>query len=285
MPSLARAPAAERPAPVSASEQAPTAGQAQPRGNAFAADQLAGANGVGTEGQSRPASGSLARLPNPEPAVEGEISQEVLGVRIIGRGVSPTAIEACARFVNATLASRPDIQDRLEAENVVLVVIPRDGKMTDMPEFAGLRGTRTFDGRLWDDVRGSGGRRVRGGQWAIAVPEENLVEGGPDAYGEGYNVGLHEFAHTIHLKGLGRSERRRVDALYAARKEANGPWTESYGASNAQEYYAQATNCYFGANERVGANGSEWLERNDPEMYTFLVTIYGAPTRRPAANA
>jgi hypothetical protein len=78
--------------------------------------------------------------------------------------VSPTALEACARFVNASLAARPDIQDRLEDLHVVLVIIPRDKKMTDMAQFAGLRGTRTVDGRLWDDVRGSGGMRVPGGQ-------------------------------------------------------------------------------------------------------------------------
>ncbi len=285
MPQVSRAPAVSRPAAPPAVD-ASIQGVGQGRGNAFAAEQLA--TGPATTGQaaaSRPVSGGLSRLSNPDPVVEGELSQEVLGVRIVGRGVSPTALEACARFVNATLASRPDIQDRLEAEKVVLVIIPRGKKMTDVAEFAGLRGTKTFDGRLWDDVRGSGGTRVAGGQWAIGVPEENLVEGGPDAYGEGYNVGLHELAHTIHLKGLGGAERETVETLYAARVTAGGPWTESYGASNAQEYYAQGTNCFFGANGRVGNNGPEWLETNDAELYTFLVSIYGAPPRAQAPVA
>lgn len=272
----------------------------QGRGNAFAAEQLAtsqaGAQSTGPAGTqmaqaagpaagTRPASGALSRLPNPAEVVAGEISQEVLGVRIVGRGISPTAVEACARFVNATIASRPDIQDRLRSEKVVLVIIPRGKPMTDVPEFAGLRGGKTFDGRLWSDVRGSGGMRVSGGAWAIGVPEENLIDTGVDGYGEGYNVGLHEFAHTIHLKGLSRAERDRVETLYAARSAARGPWTEAYGASNSQEYYAQGTNCFFGVNERIGHNGPEWLERNDPELFRFLVSIYGAPARSAPAVA
>lgn len=282
--SQAAGPASAAPAvgPAAAQSAGPAAAQ-----EAGAVAGPAAAQSAGPAAGARPASGALARLPNPDPVVEGEISQEVLGVRIVGRGVSPTAVEACARFVNATLASRPDIQDRLEAEKVVLVIIPRGKPMTDVAEFAGLRGGKTFDGRLWSDVRGSGGMRVPSGEWAIGVPEENLVDTGTDAdkYGEGYNVGLHEFAHTIQLKGLGEAERAKVETLYTARAAAGGPWTEAYGASNAQEYYAQGTNCFFGANARVGNNGPEWLERNDPELYALLVGVYGAPARTAPAVA
>ncbi|MFN7142266.1 MAG: hypothetical protein ACK4YP_00695, partial [Myxococcota bacterium] len=212
-------PTATQQGPAAGTQGTTRAPASQPRGNGFAAQQVAG------QSPSSSSSSRLPRLSNPAPAVEGEVSQEVLGVRIVGRGVSPTAVEACARFVTATIAGRPDIQDRLKDEEVVLVIIPRNRKMTDMPEFANLRGDTTVDGRLWDNVRGSGGKRVRGGAWAIAVPEENLVEVGTDTYGEGYNVGLHEFAHTIHSQGLPRSERERIEALYEARKRANGPWT------------------------------------------------------------
>lgn len=313
MPSLSRAPTSgpsigpAAPA-VGAPPPAVEAGRLvdQARGNAFAAEQLATGQGAaqstgqapatqapataqsaGPAAGARPAGGALARLANPDPVVEGEISQEVLGVRIVGRGVSPTAVEACAKFVTASLASRPDIQDRLEAEKVVIVIVPRGKPMTDVAEFAGLRGGSTIDGRLWSDVRGSGGMRVRGGAWAIGVPEENLIHtgAGADSYGEGYNVGLHELAHTIHLKGLSRPERAKVDTLYAARVAAGGPWTEAYGASNAREYYAQGTNCFFGVNARIGNNGPAWLEANDPALYTFLVTVYGAPARPAPAVA
>ena len=233
-----------------------------------------------------------ARFANPAPAQEGRQEREVLGVTIAGTGVSLTALDACERFVRLTLSNRLDIQERMRRQKVTLVIIPRNRKMTEVTEFAGLANRRTFDNRPWSGVRGSGGRSTPDGRWGIAVPEENLVDVGidaagknPDSYGAGYSVGLHELSHTIQSKGLSRDERRQITALYRARKDAGGPWTETYGASNEEEYFAQSTNCFFSANVGVGANGPDWDTTNDPQMYAFLVRIYGRPPRPAAAMA
>lgn len=264
-------------------------------GNGFLAERLAerngggpapapGVDGAGVDaGQvSQAVGGSPLKVSNPLPVKAGEQKREVLGVQIIGRDVSPSALDGCEAFVKLTLGQRPDIQKRMKSANVALVIIPRDRKMTDVAQFASLKGTKTFDGRVWDDVRGSGGMKVAGGLWAIGVPEENLVAASPDndGYGAGYSVGMHELSHTIHSKGVSDDERKKITELYAARKKAGGPWTESYGASNEQEYYAQSTNCYFGENKGIGQNGARWLLDNDKAMYDFLVTIYGPPPGR-----
>lgn len=158
------------------------------------------------------------KVAHPAPVVAGEQRRSSLGVQIIGVNVSPSALDACEAFVALTLGHRPDIQERMQRANVALVIIPRKGKMTDVTQFAPLKGKKTFDGRVWDDVRGAGGMRVSGGLWAIAVPEENLVETGTeDSYGAGYSVGLHELSHTVHSKGVSGSERDRITELYAAR--------------------------------------------------------------------
>ncbi|GDX83415.1 hypothetical protein LBMAG42_52260 [Deltaproteobacteria bacterium] len=246
------------------------------------------AEGVSHEGHehgTQPQASTIQKIKNPAPAVPGEQRREVLGVIILGRGVSPSALDSCERFIVATLSNRKDVQVRLKKEQAALVIIPRDKKMTDVPEFASLKGTQTFDGRMWDDVRGSGGMRVPSGLLAIGVPEENLVDAGTDTYAEGYSVGLHELAHAIHWKGLADKEREQITAMYEARKKANGPWTEEYGASNEWEYYAQATNCFFGVNDGIGQNGSEWLSKYDAPMFAFLVSVYGpAPAAKPAAG-
>lgn len=232
------------------------------------------------------------KVKNPLPVVEGEQRRVVLGVQIIGRGVSPSALDGCETLVRLELGQREDMQRRLQRAHVALVIVPRDRRMTELAEFANLKGTSTIDGRAFDDVRGSGGMAA-GGLWAIAIPEENLVEAGtsgprmadgtaPNPYADGYSVGLHELAHTVEAKGLDSKEKKRVVELYEARKLAGGPWTEAYGASNEREYFAQSTNCYFGQNGGVGQNGEAWLQANDPAMYTFLGTVYGpAPTARP----
>lgn len=232
------------------------------------------------------------KIKNPLPVVQGEQRRTVLGVQIIGRGVSPSALDGCEALVRLELGQREDMQRRMQHAHVALVIVPRDRRMTDLAEFANLKGTSTIDGRAFDDVRGSGGMAA-GGLWAIAVPEENLVEAGttgplmadgtaPNAYADGYSVGLHELAHTVEAKGLTSAEKARVIELYAARKLAGGRFTEVYGASNEREYFAQSSNCYFGQNAGVGQNGAAWLQANDPAMFAFLGTIYGpAPAARP----
>jgi hypothetical protein len=227
------------------------------------------------------------KVRNPLPAVAADQLQTTAGVQIRGHGVSPSAMQASSAFVQQTIGGREDIQRRMSRANVAIVIVPRGVKMTDLPEFQSLRGQRTFDGRPWEEVRGSGGITTPDGLFAVAVPEENLIDAGPDSYGE-FNVGMHEFAHVVHSKGLSREERGQITSLYSARREANGPWTEAYGASNEREYFAQATNAFFRQNGTVGQNSPEWLQANDRAMYDFLVTIYGQPpgpagAQRPAA--
>ena len=216
------------------------------------------------------------RVKHPLPRQTGDQSRTCLGVQILGSNVSPSALDACEAFVKLTLSARKDIQERMKNSNVALVIIPSDKKMTDVSQFASLKGTKTVDGRIWDDVRGSGGMAT-GGLWAIAVPEENLIEQTPstDKYAEGYSVGLHELAHTIQNKGVSSAERKTITALYEARKKAGGPWTDTYASSNELEYFAQATNCYHGANRGQGKNGPKWLKDNDNAMFEFLKTLYG----------
>lgn len=69
---------------------------------------------------------------------------------------------------------------------VEMHIIPYDQKIVDLPEFARLRGRRTDDGRLWDDVRGEGGIQS-GSIIRYAVGEENLTGG---RHGHGAAIGL-----------------------------------------------------------------------------------------------
>lgn len=215
----------------------------------------------------------------PTAAVAGRQQIEANGAQISGDGVSSTALDVTERIM-ATIANRPDIQERLANANTRVVIIPAGSKMTDLPEFSRLAGTQTFDRRNWDDVRGQGGMQV-GDEWLVAIPEENLVQtdGTPDPYHGDYSVGMHEIAHTIHSKGMSDDERRQLNALFAAQGRVGpdgnaGEFTGPYGASNVQEYFAQATNAYFG-NNTVGENGADWLEAKDPDLYAFLGQIYG----------
>ena len=52
--------------------------------------------------------------------------------------------------------------------------------MTEVAQFSSLAGTKTFDGRAWEPVRGSGGMKV-GTKIFTAIAEENLLGGAATA--------------------------------------------------------------------------------------------------------
>ena len=90
-------------------------------------------------------------------------------MQIVGDGVDPKAVAACEVFITQLIGNNPAAQEALKKANVAIVIIPHDKKMTDLPQFAALAGTNTFDGRLWDNVRGSGGMTAPDGTFALAV--------------------------------------------------------------------------------------------------------------------
>lgn len=69
---------------------------------------------------------------------------------------------------------------------IELHIIPYGKKLVDLPDFAHMRGTRTPDGRLWDDVDGSGGERF-GATIKYSISEENLSG---SRHGHGWAIGL-----------------------------------------------------------------------------------------------
>jgi hypothetical protein len=127
------------------------------------------------------------------------------------------------------------IARKLIDQQVEVVIVPRNVKMTDLPQFASLQGQTTFDGRTWDPVRGSGGMKV-GNKIYTAITEENLMGTDVDTsvvpsgacYAPGYSTTTHEFAHTIHLFALDQADKTTITNGYNAKKaaEATNPDVE-----------------------------------------------------------
>ena len=233
--------------------------------------------GSTTPGSTSPPTTSSAVVAPLPPAT----TEVVNGVTIESYGASAPAVQE-AESIARREVTRPDLIAALQARKVTVVIIPADRKMTDLPEFASLRGTHTFDGRVWDTVRGSGGTSLPDGRIAIGVSEENLAHLPSDGYGARYSVGLHELAHGIQNYSLPPADRQAVTDAYNARKAAGGPWTEAYGSSNDNEYFAQASNAWFGVNDGIGHNGADWVKANDPAMAAILQRVYGDPPASPS---
>lgn len=138
------------------------------------------------------------------------------------------------------------IARRLLDQGTTVVVIPKNKKMTDVVEFQSLAGTQTFDGRTWDEVRGSGGFKVPGKKAIyVAISEENTVGSSAEGdasgtqwcYAAGYSVTSHEFAHVVDRFGLDDADRALVDDEYNKKVQARTDWETKYKEALRKRYH------------------------------------------------
>lgn len=217
-----------------------------------------------------------------------------LPVEVVGHGASDGAVAAARK---AAIELFGDLTDpskaQLKTSKVALDVIPHDKNLTDLPEYAHLKGTKTFDGRIWDTVRGI--RTTINGVIRFAVAEEDLVSvpGKKASYGEGF-LAAHEGGHALQASSLTPAQAATLQALYTARIAETGKITPTtaksaqtekwlhpswYSAANKEEYFGNSVSAYLG---HPYTNGDEdklmynqsWLKTNDAGMYALLQTVF-----------
>ena len=94
-------------------------------------------------------------------------------------------------------------------------------------------------------------------------------------------VGLHEFAHCIHQRGLRTVDPtfdRRLRETYRRALDA-GLWADTYAAENAGEYWAEGVQVYFDCQAPKGGvhndiDKREKLEKYDPELFKLIDEVF-----------
>jgi hypothetical protein len=217
-----------------------------------------------------------------------------LPVQVLGHGASEAAVAAARQaavelFGDLTVPSRA----QLMTQQVALDVIPHDKQLTDLPEYAHLKGTNTFDGRLWDTVRGI--QTTIAGVHRFAIAEDDLISvpGTAASYGDGF-LAAHEGGHALQASGLTPAQISTLTALHTARLAASGPLTPTtppgaatamwlnpawYSAANKEEYFGNSVAAYLGHPYTNGdADRAQytqtWLAANDPGMLSLLRTVF-----------
>lgn len=138
-----------------------------------------------------------------------------------------------------------------------------DQRTTDAPSRLALRGKRTFDGRVWDDVRGIGGLRAATG-----------IEALDEAALDGFDTLAHEIAHQVHLYAFSRKLRRRIRELYHDAVK-QGRFLDYYAAINDAEYFGQGVEAFVSLGKRPTPEATHGhtrfeLMRIDPELHDFI---------------
>ena len=213
----------------------------------------------------------------------------------------PAAATAEARrIITAQLQNKAMARGAID-KKVEVVIVPRSKLMTDVPQFSALQGKKTFDGREWDAVRGSGGMKVNG--WVYtAITEENLL--GVDCtakykgktlsgtYDKGYSTSSHEFAHTLHIFVMDAADKATITAAYTARKAKakkdptnTDMWVDGregcYASMTEHEFFAQLSNAYLGTNGGTDPyvkdkrhNSKDWVKAHEPDVYKIIDRMY-----------
>jgi peptidoglycan hydrolase-like protein with peptidoglycan-binding domain len=215
--------------------------------------------------------------------------------------VDPAAAKAEAVRILSTQLAGDKATTRRAINSIVAVIVPSNQLMTDLPQFASLRGVSTFDGRTWDVVRGVGNLQLNGKRYT-AITEENLLgtqctatfNGNPVQweYAAGYSTTSHEFAHSMHGAALTDADRQTITAAYTARKalataDPTNPdmWVDGregcYASQTEFEFYAQLSNAYLGTNAGTDPgtgdprqNTKDWVQSHEPTIFAILERVY-----------
>lgn len=154
----------------------------------------------------------------------------------------------------------------LAASGSTHYIIPLYEKSTDYKFGRELKNQRSFDGRLWDDIRGRGGFNSATG-----------IEDLETSINFDFNTLTHEFAHQVHGYALSKTQQAKIYELYDKAKKDN-KFLDYYAGSNAYEYFAQGVEAY---NSRQGKltlkstakNTIELLKNKDIDLYNFIEKV------------
>lgn len=145
-------------------------------------------------------------------------------------------------------------------------IIPFYEKSTDYKQGQYLKDQRTFDLRLWDDVRG------RGGSDSATGMEDLMLSVYLD-----FNTLTHEFAHQVHMYAFETSYVDSIKKLYDNAKKKD-IFLDYYAGSNEYEYFAQGLEAYIAFQGKstlkpTAKNTRELLKTKDPDLYNFIEQI------------
>jgi hypothetical protein len=147
---------------------------------------------------------------------------------------------------------------QLAAGKAGVYVAPTFQGLSETP--ARFPGSETYrypdDGRLFDDLEGSGGTIIT----VSTSAAQNWT----------WAVTVHEAAHQFH--GMGTSNVRSCITLLFGEAQRRNVFASGYAATNEKEYFAVAVQDYV-APAGYGTTTRDWYRANDPRLLRFVASI------------
>lgn len=209
------------------------------------------------------------------------------GYPVLSSGkVNDYALKEAGYIIEMLLARRPDVKRALVEGGSRMVVIGYNEFTTDVPEYSRMTPKDFWDAR----ARGLGGSDT---DPVVSCAEENVLSYPGDPYST-ESIVIHEFAHSIHIRGVNKVDAtfdKRLRAAYDAAMKA-GLWKGKYASTNHAEYFAEGVQSWFDNNrendhDHNHVNTRAELLQYDPGLAALCREVFGdtelkytkAPTR------
>ena len=150
----------------------------------------------------------------------------------------------------------------LKIAGATFYLLPFHKLLWEAPHNQGMKGRRTFDLRLWDDIKGNGGfHSTSGADWEKDVKYLR------------FNVVAHEFAHQVH-SFLSKKHREEIKWLFLKAKK-EGKTLDFYADFNEWEYFAVGVEADVSeeklADQKISyGHTRQELLATDPDLYYFI---------------
>jgi hypothetical protein len=235
------------------------------------------ASGIETPGLPRLSSEGnvcqgLLRRPDPSAprvfAAQYTKRVDAAGLAIVANAdVSDEALEI-ARQTVARVFQNNDLEIPLAEEGAYVIVASRGQGVLDLPEFRCLESSRSQE--YFSHVCGVADRA----DYPVVTVNELDLLGDRSGPCDGLNILFHELGHLVQGWTLPQADYYEIRQLFQDAKNA-GKYQGDYAATNANEYFAEATQSYFLDSDPRRSRGRAWLEQYDPAIYALLRRVYG----------
>ena len=207
--------------------------------------------------------------PGAPPAFPAEYTQrrEASGFIIVGNAdVAPEAMDEAAATVEHLFRNN-DLENDLVAEGAYVIVADAKQGVLDLPEFRCLDNTRNQD--FYSHVCGVADRA----DYPVVTVNELDLLGNRRGPCGGLNILYHELGHLVQGWTLNQPDYFDIRQFFQDARSA-GKYAGDYASTNANEYFAEATQAYFLSSDPAGKRDRDWLREYDPQIYELLDGIY-----------
>lgn len=189
------------------------------------------------------------------------------GLTIVGDAQVDDAALEIARKTVETMFRDNVLAGTLASDGAYVIVADSSQGVLDLPEFGCL--SNAANDAFYSHVCGVADRA----DYPVATVNELDLMGDESGPCAGLNILYHEVGHLVQGWAVAPADYFDIRQIYQDALNA-GKYRRDYAATNANEYFAEATQAYFFHADTEGRRDRAWLADYDPAIFELLDRVY-----------